>query len=115
MLEPIADTTAIPPGQAAFVRHRDKELAVCHVTGPDGFIVCDNACPHASGNLSAGPIHRHTVVCPVHQWKFDLDSGYCVGTCDVIVKRYESVVKAGQVWVDVDAVLTPPPPPDVGF
>jgi nitrite reductase (NADH) small subunit len=37
----------------------------------------NNICIHKKRRLSQGFILRNRVVCPGHQWAFNLDSGYC--------------------------------------
>lgn len=91
-----------------------KELAIYHLECGE-FIVTDNACPHASGNLSAGEVAGRSVTCPVHQWKFSLDTGYCVGTNDVVVRRYACRVEGTILLVDVSTTLPVPPPPMFDF
>ena len=111
----LIDANTCPLGCGVFVRHGEKELAVFHLARPDRFVVSENACPHASGNLSAGEIIGHCVTCPVHQWKFDLETGYCAGTDDVILKRYECHVENGVVLADLSKPLPVPPPPKYDF
>jgi nitrite reductase (NADH) small subunit len=112
VFEPLINIAQCPAGKSVFIRHRGKELAVHHLLEPqERFVVSDNACPHASGNLAAGELHRSAIVCPVHHWKFDLDSGYCVGTYDVILRRYASRVDNDTLLVDIDQPLSVPPPP----
>ncbi len=115
MFEKLIDVEQCPPGSSMFVPHGDLELAVFHLTDPDRFVVSNNACPHASGNLSAGEIHRGTVTCPVHKWKFDLGTGHCVGTDDVLLKRYECKVEGGVLWADLSKPLPVTPPPKYDF
>ncbi len=115
MFEKLLGTDDCPAGCGIFVRHGRKELSVFHLTDPDRFVVSENACPHASGNLSAGEIHRGTVTCPVHQWKFDLNTGHCVGTDDVFLKRYACKVEHGAVWADLSKPLPIAPPPKYEF
>lgn len=115
MFEKLIDTDSCPPESGVFVRHGEIELAVFHLTDPDRFVVSNNACPHASGNLSAGEIVGHCVTCPVHGWKFDLQTGYCVGTDDVILKRYECRVENDVLLADLSKPLPVPPPPKYDF
>ena len=77
--------------------------------------LASSACPHASGNLSAGTVHRRVVTCPVHSWKFNLDTGYCVGTNDVILKRYACQVQDGTLMADLSKPLRLAPPPTFDF
>ncbi len=110
MFEKLITTADCMPGCGVFVRHGESELAVFHLADPDRFVVSENACPHASGNLSAGEIVGHCVTCPIHDWKFDLETGYCVGTDDVVLKRYECRVQNGAVLADLSKPLPVPPP-----
>lgn len=111
----LIDANTCMPGCGVFVRHGERELAVFHLARPDRFVVSENACPHASGNLSAGEIIGRCVTCPVHQWKFDLETGYCAGTDDVILKRYECRIENGVVLADLSKPLPVPPPPKYDF
>ncbi len=115
MMEKVIEVDRCPEGIGVFVLHDAKELAVFHLADPGRFVVSENACPHASGNLSAGKIIGHCVICPVHQWKFDLETGYCVGTDDVILKRYQCRVENGVVLADLSKPLPVPPPPKYDF
>lgn len=115
MFEKLIDLGECPLGRSLFVRHRDKELAVFHLTDPDRWVVINNACPHASGNLAAGEVHRGTVTCPVHKWKFDLNTGRCVGTDDVFVKRHDCKVVGNDLMVDLNRPLPVEPPPRYNF
>ena len=40
------------PDAGTFVERGNQEFAVFRWTDPDRVVVTDNACPHASGNLS---------------------------------------------------------------
>jgi len=91
----------VAPGAAVFVEHDGRELAVYHLTDPDRFVVSNNACPHANGNLSGGEIHGHTVTCPWHHWMFDLTTGLCVHSPKACVRVYPSVVRDGMVVADL--------------
>ncbi len=82
-----------PVGSRKFVTIGDRELAVFHLADPDRFVITDNACPHAAGNLSAGTIENGTeIVCPWHFWAFDLDTGACTMNDAVRLRRYECKV-----------------------
>ncbi len=115
MFERIIATDHCPPGHRVFVRHHDLELAVFHLEHPDRYVVSDNRCPHAGGNLSAGTLHRAVVLCPLHRWKFNLLTGHCVGTHDVFLRRYACQVQGPDLLVDVSQPLPIPPPPRRDF
>lgn len=84
-----------------FVEHDGRELAVFRLTGPDRVFVVDNACPHASGNLSGSEVDGRTVTCPSHQWRFDLETGVCTDSELARVRRYPAEVRNDVVWIDL--------------
>ncbi len=92
-------------GTGTFVEHEGRELAVFLLADPDRVVVTDNACPHASGNLSGGEIEGNVVSCPWHQWKFDLDRGVCTHSDKARIDRFSTEIRDGVVWVDLKRKL----------
>lgn len=88
-----------PIGARRFVEIGDMALVVFRLDAPDRFVVIDNACPHAGGNLSAGEIENgREIVCPWHYWAFDLDSGACTMNDAVKLRRYDCRVEDGALF-----------------
>jgi len=102
-LTPIIELHRCRENAGAFVEHGGLELAVFRLTNPDRVIVIDNACPHASGNLSGGDVEAGIVTCPWHQWRFDLDTGVCTESQLARVRRYPAEIRDGVVWADLPA------------
>ena len=90
-----------PVGAGAFAAVGGLELAVFRLPNPDRIVVIDNACPHSSGNLSAGSVCGNVVTCPAHQWEFDLYRLRCVDSEKVRVRGYPAEVREGFVWADL--------------
>ena len=88
-----------PVGGARYIEASGHELAVFHLSDPDRIVVVRNSCPHAGGNLAAGEVSDDAVTCPWHQWKFNLDDGVCTLSPQVHLRRYESKVEDGFVFV----------------
>lgn len=86
-------------GRGTFVERDGAELAVFRFAAPERVIVIDNACPHASGNLSGGELKGEVVTCPWHFWEFDLTTGVCTHSEHVRVRTYPAEVREGWVWV----------------
>ena len=59
------------------------EIKVALLVGPAGQLsAVQSSCPHQGGPLGAGVVERQAdgrgvLVCPWHQWKFDVDTGVC--------------------------------------
>ncbi len=68
---------------------------------PPRAVVIDNACPHANGNLSAGPVDGGVVTCPWHEWRFDLEQGVCTHSPLARLVRYRSEIRDGVVWAEL--------------
>ena len=73
----IAPCDSIPPreGRAAVVGGR--EIAIFNLG--DRFLAVDNRCPHQSGPLCDGIVAGDAVVCPLHAWKVNLETGAVAG------------------------------------
>jgi nitrite reductase/ring-hydroxylating ferredoxin subunit len=85
-----------------FVPCGGRELAVFRTDDAPHVIVVDNACPHASGNLSGGDVADGVVSCPWHHWQFDLRSGQCVDTPNARLTRYAAEIRDGVIYIDLD-------------
>lgn len=89
----------LSPGRVRFITTGEHELAVFRLSDPDRFVVTQNSCPHAGGNLAAGELRGSVVTCPWHQWEFDLDSGQCTLSDSVRLHRYDTRVDDG--WLSI--------------
>jgi len=92
------------PGKGTFVVHGEQELAVFFLDNPQRVMVMDNACPHASGNLSGGTVADGAVTCPWHDWSFDLDTGVCTHSDRARVTTYPAELRESEVWVDLNPI-----------
>jgi nitrite reductase [NAD(P)H] small subunit len=77
----ITPTENIPPREGRAVLIGDREIALFNL-GPstepgarDRFLATDNQCPHKGGPLCDGIVTGTSVVCPLHAWKINLESG----------------------------------------
>ena len=91
----------IPPreGRAALVG--DREIAIFNLG--ERFLALDNRCPHEGGPLCDGIIAGTAVVCPLHAWKIDLETGTVGRPASerACVPTYATRIEAGVVVVEV--------------
>ncbi len=87
---------AIPPGEGRAYDAAGVRVAVFHTR--DGRVFAVQAeCPHRGGPLADGLIGGGTLICPLHSWKFDLESGAALtGECGL--KTYPARVN-GAGWI----------------
>jgi nitrite reductase (NADH) small subunit len=97
----VAPCEWIPPREGRSVRIGDRDIAIFNVDD-ETFLATDNTCPHKGGPLCDGIITGRSVVCPLHAWKIDLDSGAVVrpgGVDHPGVQTYPVRVEGGIVKV----------------
>ena len=58
-------------------------------------------CPHANGSMGRGWVEDGEAVCPLHQWRFRLNSGRCTTMRGQSLHRFACEVRDGRVWVAV--------------
>jgi nitrite reductase (NADH) small subunit len=72
------------------------------------FLAVENRCPHRGGPLADGIVAGQSVVCPLHAWKIDLESGAAVNhpESQPCIATFPTRVEQGIVFVEVP-LLTP--------
>jgi len=63
----------IPAREGRAVRVNGREIAIFNLG--DHFVAMDNRCPHRGGPLADGMISGANIVCPLHAWKFNVETG----------------------------------------
>ncbi len=89
----------LPPGTSKVVDLGGPKLAVFNVDGVIHAIA--NDCGHQGGPLGEGKLEGFSVVCPWHQWKFDVTTGHCLSVGGSSVRKYETGRIADDVFVKV--------------
>jgi nitrite reductase (NADH) small subunit len=104
----LGQLAAIPEGEG---RTYDAEgVKVAIFRGRGGHLFATQAeCPHRGGPLADGLVGGTTLVCPLHEWTFDLLSGMALqGECGI--RTYPCRVdEEGVVVVDMGDDGGPPP------
>ena len=94
-----ADDVPLLEGRSIMVAGR--RIAVFRT--PDGFRALDHACPHAGGPLADGIVADRCVTCPLHGWRFDLDTGRAVNA-EAAVAVHAVVERDGELFLEVAAL-----------
>lgn len=65
----------LPRGRRLVVRlPAPADASVLVVRTPSGLRAVTNRCPHLGADLSSGALHGCVLICPLHRWRFDLES-----------------------------------------
>jgi nitrite reductase (NADH) small subunit len=88
----------VPPGEGRAVTVAGRRIAVFHTA--ERWYALDAACPHAGGPLADGIVADRTVICPLHERRFDLETGEALtqGPC---VMAHEVRVHGTSVYLKV--------------
>ena len=96
----IATCDSIPPreGRAAVIG--DRQIAIFNLG--DRYLAVDNQCPHQSGPLCDGIVAGDAVVCPLHQWKVNLETGAVARPADKseCIRTYATRVDGGVISIE---------------
>jgi nitrite reductase (NADH) small subunit len=93
----------IPPREGRSVRIGSSEIAIFNLGSR--FLAVENRCPHRGGPLADGIVSGTAIVCPLHAWKFSLESGKGVSAPSQAscVSSYRTHVENEIVWLEVPA------------
>ena len=96
----VATAADIQDGTMKIVFVGIKRLVVYHVEGR--YYCTQNLCPHAGAHLGTGTLKGKVVLCPRHQWGFDIESGNCLTDPIYDIRTFSTrVCEDGFVWVEV--------------
>ena len=90
-------TNEIPEGECAAVTINGREIVVIHASG--AFYAIDDECPHQGAPLSDGVVDGGLIICPLHHWEFEYETGACLEEPDCPVVRHDCKVENGRVLI----------------
>jgi ferredoxin-nitrite reductase len=96
---PVLRADEVTEGSAKLMRFKNEEIAVFKHEGK----LCglQNLCPHDGGQLAKGRIEGGAVVCPLHGYKFDLQTGSCVNDAKLRAKTFDLVKDGDNFRLDI--------------
>jgi len=87
----------VPQGEGRAVTLGGRRIAVFRTAA--GWFAIDHACPHAGGPLADGIAADCSVICPLHERRFALDTGAPIGHDGPPVAAHRVEVREGRVLV----------------
>jgi 3-phenylpropionate/trans-cinnamate dioxygenase ferredoxin component len=94
----VASTEALRDGRGVAVDVGERRIALFRYQNE--LFALDETCPHRGGPLHEGEIESGVVLCPWHQWRFDLRSGCSPLNPLSKVRTYPVEVVGTEVWVE---------------
>jgi nitrite reductase/ring-hydroxylating ferredoxin subunit len=62
----------------------------------------NNRCPHMACGFSGGTLDDMVIVCPCHDWRFDLETGEYEEAPGFRLTKYNWKIKSGKIWVKLE-------------
>ena len=97
---PILDEKDLEEGKMKMVRAEGK--AVLFIKQGGKIYVIDDRCPHMGCKFSGGSLDGGFVVCPCHDWRFNLESGEYEMQPVYMLTVYPFKVLDGRIWVKLE-------------
>jgi len=91
----------VPPGSGKAVLLAGRWYALFH-DAERGFFAIDDTCPHQGASLGEGTYHEGRVICPWHNWVFNVRTGECLRIPDVNVACYATRPAGGDIEIEID-------------
>lgn len=91
--------STLPPGGRKIIEIKGVEIALFH--RDEGVTAVSNICPHSGGALGEGLLTDGDIVCPLHFWRFKLDSGRSVRPQGYWIKRFPVKLENGWIYLDL--------------
>lgn len=97
----LGSVSSIPMGEGRTFRVGARHIAVFHAR-PGQVFAAQATCPHRGGPLADGLLGGRTLVCPLHSWAFDLETGKS-SNAECTLQTYPARLDTtGHIVVEVD-------------
>lgn len=93
----VCDVDDVPDMRPKMVEVDDQSILICR--GEDGMFAVDEICPHEDLSMRFGVVQWDKIVCPHHQYRFDLETGQCQRRRCSPVPVYELEIHDEKVYV----------------
>jgi nitrite reductase (NADH) small subunit len=90
-------TEDVPFGEGRSVSVEGTPLALFRL--PTGWFAVQGTCPHRGGPIADGIAADRSVICPLHERRFDLDSGDPLGHECRALATYTVAERDGEVYL----------------
>ena len=95
--KPACQTTEVSEAMPRRVDHEGRGVLVCRQG--DEFFAVDEICPHERKSMRYGVVFHGRIICPHHQYAFDLNTGACNRRKCEPVLTYELTVHGQTIYL----------------
>lgn len=97
----ITECSNIPLREGRAVRVGGHDIAVFNLG--ERFLAIENRCPHKGGPLADGIVSGSAVICPLHAWRADLETGAVLNSNSArsCLKTFATRIDSGVVMLEL--------------
>ena len=95
----VLDDSALPEGQMTPVYPLGVNVLLARVDG--AVYAVSGKCAHMACPLFMGRLEGYTVVCPCHDWRFDVRTGRFLDAPELGLTVYPTKLEAGKLFVNL--------------
>lgn len=91
----------VPVRGVARARVNGKHIAI--VRSEDRVFALHGVCPHEAAPLGDGALEGSELVCPLHEGRFDVETGKANPETDWVadIRTYPVEVRDGEIWIEL--------------
>jgi nitrite reductase (NADH) small subunit len=98
-MTPVCSVADVPLGEGRQAEIDGVRVAIFHTA--EGWYAVQASCPHRGGPLADGLVGAHSVICPLHAFRFDLAEGAPLGNGCPALETFPVAVRGEKVYVSV--------------
>jgi 3-phenylpropionate/trans-cinnamate dioxygenase ferredoxin subunit len=72
------------------------------ISSEKGVRAFHNRCPHLGCPLSRGRVEGKTLICPCHEWRFDLSNGEMELSREIRLKEYPATLQSDSITIQME-------------
>ncbi len=95
----VAKVSQIPVGESLPVIANSVPIALFNLEGT--FHATQGDCPHQGGALGGSKLDGNHIVCPLHKWRFDCESGAYMSVGTGSLRKYEVKVDGEDILIKI--------------
>jgi len=93
----VAKTGMIPENEGLVVQVNGRPVAIFNKGGM--YYATDDTCPHQGGSLGQGELEDDIVVCPYHEWKFNIKTGASHEIPGFNIETFQVEIKGEDIYI----------------
>lgn len=89
----------LPSDGLFIISYHGNKIAICK-TGVN-YVAIENRCPHLNESFAKGKIKNGAIICPLHEYRFDLLSGSECQSRAKKLTKYPLKVEENALWISL--------------